>query len=221
MHPYRDSSDGFSQADLAWFRKPLGALILLLVGCARLAHVDPQPRDEWDKSEAAVFVSSYCDWTGEGFVGSGVVISEHHVLTAQHLVECPDLPRVYITLHNGNRHRAYVTDENRIQDIAKLEIAHAGSFGLNIAPPMLAPVWDHPVTPDYLCAYTPRKQPVCDVRLDDDLFAVALHKGTSGSGVYDRGYLVGIVIRSVAAEPGGLPYATRMAIVTPDWLKGT
>jgi hypothetical protein len=199
-------------------------MLLVLGACVHLPHVDPKPRNEDQRMRAAVLIESYCSFGyPQARLGSGVVISERLVLTAAHIVECPVIPRVYITTHNGNRHRAVVDREDRNADIARLEIAHAGRLDVGIAPPELVGPWDHPTeVVDYLCAYPPHEPTACGPRLSDDLFKVHLKRGTSGSGVYDRGYLVGIVIRTVSFDrEQDFHVGTRIAIVTPSWLEGT
>ncbi len=199
--------------------------LLLLAGCVRLAHVEPAPRDSINRGWTAVRITSKCGWNGISHEGQGVLISERHALTAYHVVGCAEIPRVWITTHDGYRHRAVVTEEHPRAGIAKLELAHAGRFGFNIPPPALAGPWypSEYVTDD-LCAEIADEPPVCGRRLEQDLFEVRLEHGDSGAGVYDdNGYLVGLVSKDVLPDPGvrGWRRAARVAIVGVTWLNGT
>lgn len=190
------------------------SLLLVLVGCVRLAHVEPQPRYYYDALETVVKVDSYC--AGKYHGGTGVVISERHVLTAAHITECHDIPNVHVTLHNGDRHRVYVTREDERKDIARLELAHAGSFGLNIAPPLLAPpVYDPNVRPDFVQLYRYNVLPETVERISPTLLVFRVRQGDSGSPIYDNGLLVGLVVSDLDGV------ATRITLVTETWLQGT
>jgi hypothetical protein len=190
-------------------------LLALLTSCVSLAHVAPQAREDKDREQAAVTVLVDCESVAsEMHSGTGVVISERHVLTAAHTVACPSIPRIVIVLADGTRHAAAVTREDANQDIARLEIMHAGRLGLGIAPPKLAPPYVRPGLD--LCAYVSNEPPVCGVRLDETLFYSQMEYGDSGAGVYARGLLVGLVIRKVPKY-----LATRFALVDSSWLEGT
>lgn len=191
-------------------------LVLFLVACAGVPHVPPQPRNPYEQSATVVKVESRCSDWGEVHEGTGVIISERYVLTAQHVVRCNDIPSVRVYLREGDKHRVVVVKEDREQDIAKLEIAHAGTFGLDIAPPMLSP--DPKLDPginDWVCIY-PYGQSECYQRLSTLLIAGRRHQGDSGSPVYDGSYLLGLVTHDVPRLN-----ATQITIVTSEWLEGT
>lgn len=187
-------------------------LLLCLTACATLPHVEPQTRDSTQQAQTTVTVQSYCD--GQGGRGTGVIISERHVLTAHHVVRCAKIPRVYVTLSNGDRHRVYVTRENTTQDIAKLEISHAGRFGLDIAPPKLEPAY-YPDENDAACVHV-NDGMECGFRLSPNTLALRLRPGDSGSPVYDNDYLVGLVTRDHPRKN-----LTIITLITEDWLEGT
>ena len=216
------------------------ALFLLpLLACAPMPHVDPQPRSSFAASFTVARVDVLCSeldpldpglspdegsphqtWptlVWGGGTGTGVVISERHVLTAAHVVACPVLPFVRVTLSDGRWFHANVERDAGMfgdgTDLARLEISTAETFGVGIAPPVIAPfIWNYA----HWCAYT-RHGPACGMVADPAVpnFTGITRPGDSGSPVYDeRGELVGLVV-------GGNALTTRIARVTPYWLEGT
>jgi S1-C subfamily serine protease len=139
--------------------------------------------------------------------GSGVIIDARHVLTAEHVVSCPDLPEVEVTLANGKHMRLNVEAEWRGRDIARLVIASADTFGDIPPPPMSAPRTDAvcaaPSTPtaEGTCGTVEQTytEPQCQgSMLQHWCYDVALTlrvlPGNSGAPLYDtNGTLVGIV----------------------------
>lgn len=187
--------------------------LLLLVSCVQYVHMEPRPRSYDEQTRSTVELHVRCD--GLLHIGTGVAISERHVLTAAHVTRCHTIPTVHLTLYNGDRHRAVVTRENRTQDIAKVEIIHAGSFDLGIAPPLLGVPWD-PLANDYVCAHPFAREPHCSWRLSPNLVSMRLFPGDSGTPIYDYGLLLGLVIRDNAPKN-----ATTITLVTEDWMEGT
>ena len=207
------------------------AALLIVTACIRLPHIDPQPRTLSEMERAAVRVDMTCGeadpfWNGDlsqsrdGIEwsqpawGTGVVISERHVLTAAHVVACPVLPVIHVTLRDG---RVFRMGEDREQgDVARLELASADTFGIHIAPPVIASA-----TGDVV-AIVIRPWPVPHGYAAGSL-VVDMHvqPGDSGSGVYNSaGELVGLVsadVRSVA----GQSIATRIVPISPSFLEGT
>lgn len=190
-------------------------LVVLIsqASCVRLPHVDPQYRWAEQQRAAAVHVEVICG--DKAARGNGVVISERHVLTAHHVVACEEIPIVHVTLGNSDRHKVVVTKERPNQDIARLELMHAGSFGLHIAPPILAQPW-RPNENDWVCAVPYGKNEVCGLRVTPNMFGNRMAKGDSGAGVYDYGALVGLVVKDYPSAN-----TTLLTLVTSDWLEGT
>lgn len=187
---------------------------IILLGCATVPHVEPTYRDTLAAQQTVVRVVSNC--YGDSRSGTGVVINERYVLTAAHVVKCHAIPTVRVELNDGRTDRMVVIKENAEEDIAKLELRHAGRFGLDVPPPILQPqVFElNPV--DYVCVYTFKGRD-CDVlRLTRNLISIRLNHGDSGAPVYDSGRLVGLVIRDVADIN-----ATRITLVGSEWLEGT
>ncbi len=194
-------------------------LLLLFTGCVVLPHVEPAYRDANDQKRTVVKVQAFCGTNidDETHTGTGVVISERHILTAQHVVRCAVIPTVYVTLYNGERHKVVVTHENTTEDIARLEIFHAGRFELNVPPPKLS-YWRDIVeyVNDWVCVWPATRRSECYKRIDLDLVAGRMYHGDSGAPVYDYGVLVGLVIRDVPSLG-----ATRISLVDDKWLEGT
>lgn len=217
------------------YLRRLALFVLVMVGCVRLPHVEPAPRSEVAQYLTSVKVEVDCDgssamfWS-EGRSGTGVIISERHVLTAQHVVACPAIPNVHVTFATSDgpkRLRMYVIKEDPDTDIAKLEIGSAENFHLNVPPPAL---WegDGDLGGEGACAWPDRT--ICGIVTFENntaIFGMNAEKGDSGAGVYlnglnystgkyttHAGLLFGLVIRK------GDGY-TRITRVSPVWLEGT
>src|ERR1700690_2905214 len=95
-------------------------LVLLTFSCVNLPHLEPKVRTSAGQYATVVWITSECteedpfntepgvmpghhgpdfDWGSRS--GSGVLISDRHVLTAAHVVRCPVIPTVYIHLLDG------------------------------------------------------------------------------------------------------------------------
>ena len=216
----------------------LAAVVAVYLSACSYPHVAPRLRLEPDAERATVSIESTCQeadpfntpagvipghrgpaatWHPSD-VGTGVAISEHYVLTAAHVVECAVIPIVHVTLPSGEVVRVNVERDDAMfgsgQDIARLQIASAGDFGLGITPPVLD---DYP---GRWCAMTTHGQ-VCaggtgDLMTPDQYDDERTRSGDSGSGVYNAqsGGLVGIVV-------AGDGTVTRIARVGASWLEGT
>jgi hypothetical protein len=210
-------------------------LCLVLTACIHLPHIDPAPREHVDALLTAVELDVWCgDIASGGRSGSGVIISERHVLTAYHLVKCAEIPTVKAHYTNASGEHTLtlvVTREDPDADIARLEIFSAEHFRAEIAPPALGDA----VSNEMACAYpsgTQHYQAVCGVVSSDATLVrgMATVHGDSGAGVYASGLslddggqytgkggkLIGIVVR--AADDGSY---TRIAPVDASWLEGT
>lgn len=138
----------------------LGILVVLQAACLSLPHVEPQLRTSPQQFATLVSVDAYCTdadpfphsepgrssldhpiYWGQGH-GVGVIISEAHVLTAAHVVQCgPTIPRVIVTLPSGRRLRMLVEIDGQRRhkgDISRLVMASGSTFDLGIAPPVIA-----------------------------------------------------------------------------------
>jgi hypothetical protein len=210
-------------------------LTLLLVGCVNLPYVPPAPRPYNAALKTDVEIISYCG-NKVPRQGRGVIISERHVLTAQHLVDCAFIPKVKVNFIRGGRQetlRTYVIKEDAEADIAKLEIASAEHFGLNVPPPALITLGDTS-TGEFACNAAQEKCGVVHRDTTVILHMPSVH-GDSGSAVYamglnmygelgamntgKEGLLLGIVSASgtVTVDDAQGPY-TRIAPVDASWL---
>jgi hypothetical protein len=167
-------------------------------------------------------------------VATGVILSERHVLTAAHVVTCPVIPIVHVTLPSGRRLKVIVERDEAMfgdgRDMARLVILSAEKFEINAKPPKLASI---KYSEDkVLCAST-RHGWSCGVpyffgQRQTFVPGMATGDGDSGAGVWDReGRLVGIVV--ARGEYGGEVTGTWVASVSDGiwgdidetWLKGT
>lgn len=182
------------------------ALVIALLAACQLPHVDARPRNPVVGSQAAVTVEMTCnDVDIDGYEwhpaqrGTGVIISERHVLTAAHVVACPLIPSVRATLADGRQFTMVVERDDVMfgegRDIARLEILSAEHFELGIAPPeLVAP--PSSIQPMRLCAETTHG-PLCGegtVAPGLVTFEGGAREGDSGAGIYTpEGELAGIL----------------------------
>jgi hypothetical protein len=205
-------------------------LVVALAACVHLPHVDPKPRSPDDAQRAVVTLEVTC--TSPGFPvgeneyetdewsparsGTGVVISERHILTAAHVVACPTIPQVTAYLSDGRRFMVDVIRDDAAfgdgADIAELESASAENFGLHLAPPALGyPIAGHAL------AFIGVHRGVGAYFDHGIVRDMKSYPGDSGAGVYDEyGQLVGLV--SKRANDGSY---TRIVPLTKAWLEGT
>lgn len=197
-------------------------LALSLFGCARLPHVDPEPRDHSTMRASTVRVDVRCGFFDDVLesTATGVIISERHVLTAAHAVRCTEIPTVHVTYltpdGDERRLRMVVTHDDAVygewQDIARMEVASAENFGVRIAPPLISPGWPKDISyyPVEWCAYLRSGEACGEGSYREYTLQAQVRPGDSGSPVYDeKGRLVGLVVRGgpyllTAVEPVGL-----------------
>jgi S1-C subfamily serine protease len=168
--------------------------------CVPTQYQVPRARSPVEQMRSAVVVESRCvddafgeaiEWLPPSF-GSGVVVTDRTIITAQHVVECPTIPQVHVTLTSGRRLRAYVSREDREHDRAVITIGSADRFWHGLAPPTggVFEYVDHSV-----CAEVafPRARRLCGIATTPSRATFVSRRGNSGSPVYDgAGNLVGI-----------------------------
>lgn len=223
--------------------RKLPLLTATLAACGRLAHVPPAPRSSVARRVTVVRVSTSCaepdytspewnsdvpgqsdmapwiEWEPPGF-GTGVVISENAVLTAAHVVRCPIIPDVVVTMPDRKRWIMQVDRDDAMfgdgTDLAHLEAIGAyDRFGLNIPPPTIAV----PGYSDYVCVQPYGRDEECGSIVGRDTVNVATRPGDSGSPVYEAGgQSAGALVGLVVAGGGGL---TQFVPLNVSWLEGT
>lgn len=207
---------------------------LVLAGC-RLPHVDPVPRPPGVAEDAVVALTVGCEFDVEdvwmsammdtSMRATGVIISERHVLTAAHAVRCPNIPIVHVALADGRRLRTVVERDDAMfgggTDVARLEIASALNFDLNIPPPALRFNVGSGES-ETVCAAVIRARGVtwtCGTYTapSNKVYGMHVDFGDSGAGVYDiYGQLVGIVVRKAVDDSFAV-----VQPIGPYWLEGT
>lgn len=199
--------------------------ILLCAACNTLPHVEPAPRAPHSRDVATVRVVADCvsempgsesiEWSPEK-IATGVVVSEAHVLTAEHAVFCPTIPSAEVWLDPDRRFRMDVIHDDVMfgggADIAELRaIGELDRFGLHVAPPKLG----RAAIDDVVCVAPYLRPESCGVIDGRDQIVVEMRHGDSGAPVYNAaGELVGIVSR------GGEGH-TLYAPIDARWLEGT
>jgi len=199
----------------------LTAICILLSACVNLPHLDPAPRSPNAVDSTTVLVESACaddytDWWSKA--GTGVAISERHILTAAHVVSCPALPGVLVTFPSGRKMNMVVERDAAMfedgSDVARLEIFSAENFNLGIVPPCLAA----PVENEALTAHLRDGRTATGTYLGSNVIQyMATSHGDSGSGVWNiAGCLVGLVSKGTEDHS-----YTRIVPVGKTWLSGT
>lgn len=193
-------------------------LLTAMSACGGLAHVQPAIRTDIERRATVVRVHSVCPGFFESD-GTGVVVSEAHVLTAAHVVFCPGIPRVSAALPDGSWFSMEVERDDAMfgsgADLARLRLVGAyDRFGLHVPPPAIARAHVY----DTLCLQPFGREGACghfepyDGRMT---FQVPSRPGDSGSPVYLDGFLVGLLTK------GGPDGYSEYVPVDYDWLEGT
>lgn len=219
------------------------ALLLLLTACVHLPHIDPESRTPDQEAMTVVHLEVSCtdpnpfktgepgdphaldpdiDWGSKS--GTGVIISERHVLTAAHVVQCPTIPVVIATLPDGRWQFMDVVRDDAMfgngDDLARLEIASADTFHIRVAPPRLVSWWNRPGPGTGMFIPLFRREPVRGLYRGyrGIVDGATTRHGDSGAPVYDaNGDLVGLVV----AGPADGSYTKFFPILDDSWLAGT
>jgi S1-C subfamily serine protease len=189
----------------------LNAAILALVACTRPPTFPMPPEAEFSR---AVSVYSQCGnelegdeqdapYIHRGF-GTGVALDQQRVLTAAHVVACPEMPWIHVTLSDGRVFRMDVNKENddRKTGYAILQTVGAfDSFDIPFPNPTVASPHGTVCAVAELPNYGYQKPyfrklcgPITAARDGAMVFEAPNYRGESGAAVYDdSGDLVGIV----------------------------
>lgn len=203
--------------------RKLAAVSALCISCMQLAHVAPQPRSSNQAHRATVRVEVECgeswgidrvarvDWTPDK-LGTGVAISERHVLTAAHVVACPTIPSVHVVTADGRRFMARVERDAATfedgRDLARIYTIE--NMGLGIAPPAINPYFGNGAS---TVAVYGRESPTGWWSGANEVPAQT-QRGDSGAGIYVHGKLIGIVTRSGEGF-------SKFEPVDASWMEGT
>lgn len=219
---------GRERVKLAAILAVAGLLVLAACsGCVR--HL---PRTSLDQDGATVAITVVCVGAGADDLpalaqhyGTGVIVGDHHVLTANHVASGPPGFECVFGINPGDGHMrlAEVQESLPTADIARLRVQE--SLAAWMSPIVLGP---RPTVGDRVCessAY-PRNTYRCgtvmrhqdgedgDIRID-----MFTEFGNSGSGLYDaRGRLVGIVVMTNVCQDGVQCIGFASSLWPRDWM---
>lgn len=204
------------------------ALLAACDACSALPPVPAAPRPLDAREATSVRIDVLCE-AGDPFDpdnvipwvapkgGSGVLISPRRVITAAHVISCPTLPGVIVTLANGDRRSGVVVAEDGEADVAMIEAAAANDFA-PVAPAIIGPP---PPVESVVCAThsLPDKGtdcgPVEESGPEGTAYRAHVRHGNSGGGVYDEeGRLIGVVSHSCDDVHGDDP-GDRCVVASP------
>ncbi len=193
-------------------------ILFLVASCAGVVHPVSSPsrpavtgRTVAEQNLSAVSLKVMCP-DGTGHYGSGVIVSEHRILTAAHVAQCAaeDVGHVAatsITVESGGT--SFTAEADTIiqeADIARVKVS--GSLKQRLSPVSVGPL---PAVGDtvcfmsavpryrYRCGLAQRSEPGpnADIVIED---AGVMH-GNSGSGLFDlQGRLIGIIVQLYPCE---------------------
>lgn len=223
----------------------LAALALVTCSCARPAPAAPSAgenaRSPLEQLRGAVIVRVTCEAAGGALrftqaAGSGVVVSDHEVLTAYHVVNLGELPDGVSCSFDavgldGEEHPLAVVQQSELDDVVRLRtfLPFAG-----VSPVTIAPAPD-PGEEVCVAAWLPAPGRRCgDVQVFDEpvpgarsgnlMWDGIVEAGNSGSGVYDqRGRLVAITTHNTRCPTSGqlcFGRGTRLAPLL-SWVLGS
>lgn len=175
-------------------------LVLALSACSFVPD-RPYPLPVDPLEARAARVDSWCGnamdfnnpWVHETY-GAAVVMSPEWMLTASHVVACPEIPVIHVVLADGHVTRAYVDwDDGRV---AELRPIGNGETWFGNAYPAWPKVSNEPYAGSVVCAALPREERCGELRgytASEFTFDAPAFLGESGAGVWDGETLLGIV----------------------------
>lgn len=183
---------------------PLFILLCLLSNCEIYYPAAFKPREA--QETATVRITTICTPYPDGLgiehefgkiqvkFGSGVIMGDREILTAAHVVRCPEVGEYQIATTIGSHYRVVVSRHYEEKDVAWLVLESASHLGIapairgrvtigeTVCSSFAAPSWGHS------CGEV--------VAIDEDRaeFTGLVEHGNSGAGVYNlQGELVGLI----------------------------
>lgn len=169
-----------------------------------------------------------------GGVGSGTALGNHHILTAQHVIDCPVARTIQVVTYDGRVFKATVDREDADADVARLEVSD--SLALDVPPVII----NYPTANDRVCAFSayPVRGSSCGDLVTVEhmskgnlLHTARVEHGNSGGGLYTGGYLTGVTTHLIPCDisdmfsttpvPGCGGRATTLFGRHDEWFKGT
>lgn len=200
-------SFGFGFALGVWVSLAI-TVAMLTCSCSAVARAPADRPTHLEQGSAAVEIDLFClktdPFEASAFDfrrsrGTGVIVDDRHVLTAQHVVRCELPPVVRVTTSTGRTFNARVEKQWISRDVARLEIKDDETFNVGsrvqwgTPPASREPVCSATAVPEraFNCGLMDRDT---DSDSDDVKFSAIVKHGNSGSGLYDQhGHLIGIV----------------------------
>jgi len=197
----------FSSSILAWCL--LTALFVIFPGFkAEAQHRDPVyiPAIELSSLtdtfvrqmvDSLVHVHVYCtsEKNKAGYTlstGNGVLTSEKSVLTVAHIFNCESPSLILVTTLGSDVIQSKLTRIDQKIDLARLASLNGNNFVEKMRPEQYAGAWDGSQTA-FICIPIEHESINCAERLTENLIDITLENGTSGSGVFYDGMLVGLI----------------------------
>ncbi len=213
--------------------KPVTVLLLclLLAACSSCgaATSHTSTRTVTAQYNAAVAIRVTCPDGIHG--GTGVLVSENQLLTADHVVRCQVVEgfpifmpptKIEVDPGDGNRLEAFIEISYYLDDIARLRLVGDASLAKYFTP---IHVGEMPGLGTRVCesSMIPRPTYRCgtvQIPTDEHIkFEMRTEHGNSGSGLYDSsGRLVGIVVRLWLCEAGEMCGGYAIPLSGREWL---
>lgn len=230
----------------------LGLFVIATCACTPVPRVPRAPRsakgrDAVDQMKATVLVKVACMQTSpfgknptdftmpniRGGIGSGTALGNHHIITAQHVIDCSVARTIQVVTYDGRVFSATVDREDAAADVARLVVED--SLALDVSPVVIG----YPEANDQVCSFSayPVRGSSCGALITVEhvakgnlVHSARVEHGNSGGGLYTGGYLTGVTthltpcdisdVFSPTPVPGCGGRATTLYGRHDEWFRG-